>query len=73
MSKADLFGVSAPVAGFAVWHPWKRRGPSIGRLGFAGDFWLGLGSGVDTLLTVSWSWDRALTWRVIRTKLNRGL
>ena len=40
---------------------------------FLGVVWLGLGLGVDTLLIVSCSWARALTWRVSGKKLYSGL
>ena len=41
--------------------------------GFLEVVWLGLVSGVDTLLIVSFSWARASTWRVSETKLDSGL
>ena len=45
MSETFSFGLSALVAGFAVWNPWKRCGMFIGRLGFAGGCLVGLGIG----------------------------
>ena len=45
----------------------------LGGWSFLGVVWLGLGSGVDTLLIVSCSWACALTWRVSGTKLYSGL
>ena len=45
----------------------------LGGWALLGVVWLGLGSGVDTLVIVPCSWARALTWRVSGTKLYSGL
>ena len=45
----------------------------LGGWDLLGVVWLGLGSGVDTLLIVSCSWARALTWQVSGEKLYSGL
>ena len=54
MSETDSFGAAALVAGLAVWHPWKKCGTSIGRLGLAGggSVGYGLGSGHTTNFVV---------------------
>ena len=73
MSETYLFGAFALVAGFAVWHPWKGAVRLLGGWALLGVVWLGLVSGVYTLLNVSCSWAHALTWRVSGTKLYSGL
>ena len=45
MSETGSFGLAELVAGFAVWHPLKRCGTSIGRLGFAWGCFVGFGLG----------------------------
>ena len=43
MSETESFGAAALVARFAVWHPCKKRGTSIGRLGLSRGSLVGYG------------------------------
>ena len=45
ISETDSFGAAALVEGLAVWHPWKKRGTYIGRLGLCGGGLVGYGLG----------------------------